>query len=156
MGIATSDLDLPTTTRRTPDLKMKFLKVGRVAIITRGRYAGKKVVIIQPVDSGTKSHPFSYALVAGIERYPSKVTRRMGKKKLEKRSKVKPFIKMVNYNHIMPTRYTLELEGLKSVISNDTFKEVSQRSDSKKAIKKAFEERYLSGKNKYFFTPLKF
>lgn len=25
------------------DAKMKFLKVGRVAIITRGRYAGKKV-----------------------------------------------------------------------------------------------------------------
>lgn len=115
-----------------------------------------QVVIIQPVDSGTKSHPFSYALVAGIERYPSKVTRRMGKKKLEKRSKVKPFIKMVNYNHIMPTRYTLELEGLKNVISNDTFKEVSQREDAKKNVKKALEERYQSGKNRWFFTPLKF
>merc|ERR1712169_64310 len=130
MGIATSDLDLPTTTRRTPDLKMKFLKV----------------------DQGTKQHPFSYALVAGIERYPSKVTRRMGKK----RSKVKPFIKMINYNHIMPTRYTLELEGLKSVISNDTFKEVSQREDAKKNVKRALEERYLSGKNRWFFTPLRF
>jgi large subunit ribosomal protein L27e len=153
---------------------MKFLKVGRVAIITRGRYAGKKVrllhphrrlsqtnphqqcVLIQPVDSGTKSHPFPYALVAGIERYPSKVTRRMGKKRIEKRSKVKPFIKMVNYNHVMPTRYTLELEGLKSVISNDTFKEVSQREDAKKQVKKALEERYQSGKNRWFFTPLRF
>jgi len=152
----TSDLDLPTTTQRSPDLKMKFLKVGRVAIITRGRYAGKKVVIIQPVDQGTKQHPFSYALVAGIERYPSKVTRRMGKKRVEKRSKVKPFIKMINYNHIMPTRYTLELEGLKSVISNDTFKEVSQREDAKKNVKRALEERYLSGKNRWFFTPLRF
>merc|ERR1711981_386459 len=139
------------------DLKMvKFLKVGRVAIITRGRYAGKKVVIIQPVDQGTKQHPFSYALVAGIERYPSKVTRRMGKKRVEKRSKVKPFIKLVNYNHIMPTRYTLELEGLKNVISNDTFKEVSQREDAKKNVKRALEERYLSGKNRWFFTPLRF
>lgn len=115
-----------------------------------------QVVIIQPVDSGTKQHPFSYALVAGIERYPSKVTRRMGKKRVEKRSKVKPFIKMVNYNHIMPTRYTLELEGLKNVISNDTFKEVSQREDAKKNVKKALEERYLSGKNRWFFTPLRF
>ncbi|CAG8879135.1 unnamed protein product [Penicillium nalgiovense] len=51
---------------------MKFMKVGRVAIITRGRYAGKKVVIIQPVDAGSKSHPFSHAIVAGIERYPSR------------------------------------------------------------------------------------
>merc|ERR1711939_1158864 len=135
-----SDLDLPTTTQRSPDLKMKFLKV----------------VLIQPVDQGTKQHPFSYAPVAGIERYPSKVTRRMGKKRVEKRSKVKPFIKMINYNHIMPTRYTLELEGLKSVISNDTFKEVSQREDAKKNVKRALEERYLSGKNRWFFTPLRF
>lgn len=115
-----------------------------------------QVVIIQPVDSGTKAHPFSFALVAGIERYPSKVTRRMGKKRVEKRSKVKPFIKQINYNHIMPTRYTLELEGLKNVISNDTFKEVSQREDAKKQVKKAMEERYLSGKNRWFFQPLAF
>ncbi|KAF7508173.1 60S ribosomal protein L27B [Endocarpon pusillum] len=135
---------------------MKFLKVGRVAIITRGRYAGKKVVIIQPMDSGTKQHPFPYALVAGIERYPTKVTRRMGKKRMEKRSKVKPFIKMINYNHLMPTRYTLELEGLKGVVSNDTFKEISQREEAKKTVKKALEDRYQSGKNRWFFTPLRF
>lgn len=29
----------------------------------------------------------------------------MGKKKVAKRSKVKPFIKVINYNHMMPTRY---------------------------------------------------
>ncbi|KAL1310737.1 hypothetical protein AAFC00_000990 [Neodothiora populina] len=135
---------------------MKFLKVGRVAIISRGRYAGKKVVIIQPVDQGTKAHPFPHALVAGIERYPQPITRRMGKTRVAKRSKVKPFIKVVNYNHIMPTRYTLELEGLKGAVTNDTFKEVSQREDAKKNIKKALEERYNSGKNKWFFTPLRF
>ncbi|KAJ9293701.1 hypothetical protein DTO271G3_7583 [Paecilomyces variotii] len=135
---------------------MKFMKVGRVAIITRGRYAGKKVVIIQPYDAGSKSHPFSYALVAGIERYPLKVTRRMGQKKLEKRSRIKPFIKVINYNHLMPTRYTLELEGLKGVVTQDTFKEVSQREDAKKTIKKALEDRYTSGKNRWFFTPLRF
>ena len=54
----------------------------------------------------------------------------------------------------MPTRYTLELEGLKGVISSDTFKEVSQREDAKKTVKKALEERYASGKNRWFFTPL--
>jgi large subunit ribosomal protein L27e len=80
----------------------------------------------------------------------------MGKKRVEKRSKVKPFIKMINYNHLMPTRYTLELEGLKGVISHDTFKEVSQREDAKKNVKKALEERYQSGKNRWFFTPLRF
>ncbi|KND94117.1 60S ribosomal protein L27-A, partial [Tolypocladium ophioglossoides CBS 100239] len=134
--------------------KMKFLKVGRVAIITRGRYAGKKVVIIQPVDNGNKPHPFGHAIVAGIERYPSKITRRMSKARQEKRSKIKPFIKVINYNHLMPTRYTLELEGLKGTISGETFKEVSHREDAKKTVKKVLEERYTSGKNRWFFTPL--
>ncbi|KAL8287982.1 hypothetical protein RB597_000193 [Gaeumannomyces tritici] len=133
---------------------MKFLKVGRVAIITRGRYAGKKVVIIQPSDLGNKMHPYGHAIVAGIERYPSKITRRMSKTRQEKRSKIKPFVKVVNYNHLMPTRYTLELEGLKGTVTNDTFKEVSQREDAKKNVKKVLEERYTSGKNRWFFTPL--
>lgn len=114
-----------------------------------------QVVIIQPLDTGSKSHPFPHALVAGIERYPRKVTRRMSKTRQAKRSKVKPFIKTINYNHLMPTRYTLELEGLKGVVSHETFKEVSQREDAKKTVKKALEERYASGKNKWFFTPLR-
>ena len=114
----------------------------------------QKVVIIQPQDAGNKSHPYPHALVAGIERYPSQITRRMSKARQTKRSKVKPFIKVINYNHLMPTRYTLELEGLKGVVTADTFKEVSQREDAKKTVKKALEERYTSGKNRWFFTPL--
>lgn len=113
-----------------------------------------QVVIIQPLDTGSKSHPFPHALVAGIERYPATVTRRMSKSRQEKRSKIKPFVKTINYNHLMPTRYTLELENLKGVVTNDTFKEVSQREDAKKTVKKALEDRYTSGKNRWFFTPL--
>jgi hypothetical protein len=78
----------------------------------------------------------------------------MSKDRQEKRNKIKPFIKVINYNHLMPTRYTLELEGLKGVVSADTFKEVSQREDAKKTVKKVFEERYTSGKNRWFFTAL--
>ena len=36
----------------------------------------------------------SHALVAGIDRYPRKVTKKMSKKKIQKRSKVKPFLKV--------------------------------------------------------------
>ena len=111
-------------------------------------------MIIQPQDTGNKSHPYPHALVAGIERYPSQITRRMSKARQTKRSKVKPFIKVINYNHLMPTRYTLELEGLKGAVTADTFKEVSQREEAKKTVKKTFEERYTSGKNRWFFTPL--
>ncbi|KAG7451624.1 60S ribosomal protein L27 [Guyanagaster necrorhizus] len=134
---------------------VKVYKPGKVAIVLHGRQAGKKVVVIKQNDEGSKERPYPHAVVAGIERYPRKVTRRMGQKKLALRSKVKPFIKVVNYSHLFPTRYALELEGLKGVVSSDTFKEPSQRENSKKTIKKLFEDRYVSGKNKWFFTPLR-
>ncbi|GAA5797811.1 hypothetical protein HPULCUR_003206 [Helicostylum pulchrum] len=83
-------------------------------------------------DEGTKDRPYGYAVVAGVERSPLKVTKAMGKKKTAKRSKVKPFVKIVNYNHMMPTRYGLELEQIKGTVSAETFKEPTQREDSKK------------------------
>jgi large subunit ribosomal protein L27e len=43
--------------------------------------------------------------VAGIDRYPRKITRGMTEKKVAKRSLMKPFIKAINFSHIMPTRY---------------------------------------------------
>lgn len=102
----------------------RIYKQGRVAIVVSGRYAGKKVVVIKTVEEGSAGRPYPHALVAGVERYPRKVTRNMGSKRIAKRSKVKPFIKAVNYNHIMPTRHTLEMEGLKGAISAETFDQV--------------------------------
>lgn len=64
-------------------------------------------------------------------------------------------LQRVNYTHLFPTRYALELEGLKGTVGEDTFNEPSQREDAKKVIKKLLEERYTSGKNKWFFTALR-
>jgi ribosomal protein L14E/L6E/L27E len=46
-----------------------------------------------------QERPYPHAIVAGIERYPRKVTKGMGKKRIEKRSKVKPFIKVSHRQH---------------------------------------------------------
>lgn len=62
---------------------------------------------------------------------------------------------VINYSHLFPTRYALELESLKGSVSQETFKEPSQREDAKKLIKKQLEERYQGGKNKWFFQPLR-
>ena len=40
-------------------------------------------------------------------------------------------------------------------MQSETFKEPSQREDAKKLVKKHLEERYASGKNKWFFQPLR-
>ena len=49
-----------------------------------------------------------------------KVTRRMSAKKVERKTKVKPFIKTVNYNHLLPTRYVVATDiDLKGVVSEE-------------------------------------
>ena len=45
---------------------------------------------------------YPHAIVAGIERYPRKVTRRMGQKKVARRSKVKPFVKVRLFHRLPP------------------------------------------------------
>ena len=68
----------------------------------------------------------SHALVAGIDRYPRKVTKKMSKKKIQKRSKVKPFLKVSlakqtfgeKYAMILYKRWSLFLDsGLNSVFN---------------------------------------
>jgi len=62
--------------------------------ILSGRYSGRKAVILKQSDEGTKERPYPHAIVAGVDRYPRKITKRMGAKKVSKRSKVKPFVKV--------------------------------------------------------------
>ncbi|KAA8495086.1 60S ribosomal protein L27-B [Porphyridium purpureum] len=135
---------------------VKFLKAGKCVLVLKGRYAGKKAVIVQNYDGESKSHPFGHALVAGVSRYPRKVTKDMSKKKVARRSIIKTFIKKVNYNHLMPTRYTLDLgEPLREAVPNDAAADVSVRKDAKVAVRKLFTERYNGGKNRWFFAALK-
>ncbi|MDK0628405.1 60S ribosomal protein L27, partial [Clostridium perfringens] len=84
------------------------MKPGKVVLVLSGRYAGRKAIVVKNYDEGTSDKPYGHAFVAGIDRYPRKVHKRMGKNKIHKRSKVKPFVKLVNYNHLMPTRYSVD------------------------------------------------
>ncbi|PIO25258.1 hypothetical protein AB205_0124090, partial [Aquarana catesbeiana] len=70
----------------------KFMKPGKVVLVLAGRYAGRKAVIVKNIDDGTSDRQYSHALVAGIDRYPRKVTATMGKKRIAKRSKIKSFV----------------------------------------------------------------
>ena len=141
----------------------KFFKAGKVVIILQGRYAGKKAIVIKSFDDGSKDRQFGHCLVAGIDKSPLAVTKSMSKKKILKRSRIKPFVKFVNYNHIMPTRYTVSVNDmdLRTLVTPVAMKKFDTRESTRKEVKKAFEKKYLNrGKNssgiQYFYHKLRF
>ncbi|KAK2651205.1 hypothetical protein Ddye_018694 [Dipteronia dyeriana] len=134
---------------------VKFLKPNKAVILLQGRYAGRKAVIIKSFDDGTRERPYGHCLVAGIKKYPNKVIRKDNSKKTAKKSRVKAFIKLVNYQHLMPTRYTLDVD-LKDIVTADSLQSKDKKVTSSKETKKRFEERFKTGKNRWFFTKLRF
>lgn len=143
------------------------LKTGKVVVILAGRHAGKKAIVVKTNDEGGQGREFGHCLVAGIERYPLPVTKSMSQKKILKRSKVKPFVKLVNYQHLMPTRYTVDIP-VKNVVNIANLKSTAtkaapkinanekddakvgkkvnpyeKREQMKKELKQMFEQRYI-------------
>ncbi|XP_050571505.1 60S ribosomal protein L27 isoform X2 [Cygnus atratus] len=118
----------------------KFMKPGKVVLVLAGRYSGRKAVIVKNIDDGTSDRPYSHALVAGIDRYPRKVTAAMGKKKIAKRSKIKSFVKVYNYNHLMPTRYSVDIPLDKTVVNKDVFRDPALKRKARREAKVKFEE----------------
>ena len=141
---------------------MNSFKNGKVVIVLSGRYAGRKAIVVKASDEGNADKRYGHALVAGIDRYPRKIVKAMSKAKQDKKTKIKPFVKSLNYNHIMPTRYSVDFDLKKDDIkvTPETIK------DTKKQLKKLFEERYRNQKDPktdrkaagagYFFQKLRF
>ena len=148
------------------------MKAGRVVILLAGRRAGKKAVIVKPYDEGSKKtgKQFPHALVAGVEKAPMKVSKKMSKEKIEKRSRVKPFVKYVNYNHLVPTRFMVGGEftpgekELKHYVNEEKMATKDSRAALKKELKNMFQTRYNNpdeGNEKqpnvdFFFQKLRF
>lgn len=134
---------------------VKFLKQNKAVILLQGRYAGKKAVIVKSFDDGSRDRAYGHCLVAGLKKYPSKVIRKDSAKKTAKKSRVKCFIKLVNYQHLMPTRYTLDVD-LKEVATIDALQSKDKKVAALKEAKAKLEERFKTGKNRWFFTKLRF
>ena len=60
----------------------------------------------------------------------------MSKKKIERRTRLIPFVKFVNYNHLLPTRFMVKEDiDLKSVVSEDKLNNAEARVEMKKSLK---------------------
>jgi len=88
----------------------------------------------------------------------------MSKSKIEKRTKIKPFVKILNYNHVMPTRYTVDFD-MKKLVLEEGGMNPEKIKDTRKGLKTFFEEKYRNQSTKgdkkansasYFFTKLRF
>ncbi|XP_003386102.1 PREDICTED: 60S ribosomal protein L27-like [Amphimedon queenslandica] len=134
----------------------KIMKPGKVVIVLGGRYAGRKGIIIKNYDDGSNERHYGHALVVGIDKYPLKVTKNMGKKRVKKRTRIKSFVKVLNYNHIMPTRYTVDIPFDKQVVNKEGLRDLKGRRRARFMIKKKLEERHKTGKNRWFFQKLRF
>ncbi|KAE8777771.1 60S ribosomal protein L27-3 [Hordeum vulgare] len=131
---------------------VKFLKPGKAVILLQGKYAEKKVVIVRVFEEGTRDRPYGHYLVAGLAKYPKKVIRKDSAKK----SHVKVFLKLVNFTHLKPTRYTLYVD-LKEVVSGapDSLTTKDKKLNATKSSKAKLEESFKTCKNKWFFTKLR-
>lgn len=131
-------------------------------ILLSGRYAGRKAIILRTeATSTTRKYP--HCLVAGVDRYPRKVHKNMSKKRIASRIKVKPFVKYVNVNHLIPTRYNIQtelgvdqitqkLDGLNATAApakdakpeetKDALAKPDVRATFRKSVKAHFEDKY--------------
>merc|ERR1719453_128473 len=122
---------------------VKSIKPGKVVIILAGRYAGKKAIVVKTWDDGNKQREFSHCLVSGIDKTPMPVTKSMSKNKITRRSRIKPFVKYVNYNHIMPTRYNVNDFDLRAILKDTVVNKADSKAVAVKTIKQQFEQRYI-------------
>ncbi|KAF0305825.1 60S ribosomal protein L27 [Amphibalanus amphitrite] len=132
---------LDPSTQRGPTMG-KIMKGGKVVILLSGRFAGRKGIIVKSNDEGTTDRPYGHCLVAGIDRYPRQVRKGMSKKKIARRTRMKPFVRVVNLNHMMPTRYTVDIGFEKEKVNKETIKNPVKRRKAKLHVKQALEERY--------------
>ena len=123
----------------------QIMREGRVVILLQGRFAGKKAVIVETCDGGNESKKFAHAIVVGIENTARKVTKSMSQAKREKKVRMKAFIKAVNYTHLLPTRYLVDVSalGMKGV-SLQSISGGEGKKGNLKNIAKGFSEKYLN------------
>ncbi|CAG5134487.1 unnamed protein product [Candidula unifasciata] len=83
---------------------------------------------------------YGHGLVAANDKYPRKVPRSMGRSE-SKGLRSSSFVKVFNFNHLMPTRLTE-----KTVVNKDIFRDPVFTSKARRE----------TGKNKWFFQKLRF
>ena len=141
------------------------MKAGKVVVMLTGRFAGCKAVVLK-VQEGSDDRKAKGAkarnnlVVCGLSETPRSVTKKQLKanakltgdqktaadKVVAKRQRVKTFVKQVNFTHVMPTRYNVDLhEDLAAkLVSDEALKGATERKDLRKTFKEILEKKYAA------------
>merc|ERR1711872_37238 len=157
MGTLRSFLDFHVSSM-SRELKggVRLIRPGTVSVVLGGRYAGRKAIVIKSYDDGSKDRPYGHALVVGIDRYPRKITRKMSETKMAVRSRIKPFVKVINHSHLLPTRHAVNINFDTTKINKKAVQEKSSRRKARLEAKAKLEARYKTNENPWFFSKLRF
>ncbi|KAG8516106.1 60S ribosomal protein L27 [Galemys pyrenaicus] len=80
----------------------KCMNPGQVALVSAGRYSGRKAVPVENPDDGAADRPNSTLWWLGLIAVPQSDSCH-GQEENCQRSTIKSFAKVCNYNHRMPT-----------------------------------------------------
>ncbi|KAH9387188.1 large subunit ribosomal protein L27e [Nematocida major] len=114
-----------------------LLEKEKVVLLSKGRYAGCKGVILDDLKKGDK---YEYVTVVGISKAPRPVTENMTERQKNRRESMKCFVKRMNVRHIMATKYTMEnvFDKLEIVDVTDMSEKVEMLREAERLFKGAY------------------
>ena len=119
-----------------------------------------------PITNPTKNKKnFSSVLILGIKKIPSNAIEKTNAKK--KKSKIKIFLKIINKNHILPTRYLIDLIKGKYKIHKKMIRKCADYFAKNLIEKKILErntaffqnfilDKYIKEKKRWIFQKIRF
>ncbi|KAI5148633.1 large subunit ribosomal protein L27e [Enteropsectra breve] len=125
-----------------------IFKENMIVVITNGRLAGKKGVVLKALDD-------THVLVAGVNRVPKSVEDHAAPWEKRKFAKFLTFIKKINVNHVLATRYKADM-GLTAINCDDAVNDVKEKQLLNEKANKMMKDAYEASKSKWLFSALKF
>ena len=119
-----------------------------IVVITNGRLAGKKAVVIGELDE-------HHIVVAGINRIPVKSEDYLPSWEKRRNEKFLTFIKKINMNHVFATRYRADV-GLSKLSATEAVADIRAKQATNEKANDMLKSAYSGEKSKWLFTPLKF
>jgi large subunit ribosomal protein L27e len=133
---------------------------GRFVVLTGGRHAGKKAIVLQAYPDPTDSRKYPHAVVLGIDKAPKPLKKEMSDQELVKKTQIKCFVKTINFNHLLLTRHVMKDDDFwaKANVADviTSMADPAQKKACLDNLASMLRQKYLNNRVPWFFKTLKF